>query len=197
MDRGVSCPDLSKPRRLTTDEGQYLLRLVRRGGHDSVLYRRALVIMVSACGTGAPAIARLVIADPDTVRDVIHTFNAQGMAGLSPRWGGGRLRRITDEDIEDIDRPEEARVAVHGTGASKLTADLGGRSGHHDPDLVPAQAVRIGRERVRRIPHEHDISFSALDLEDLNRPGLRRQAGAIEEVMSRLPDWCFAAQRTR
>jgi hypothetical protein len=36
-----------KARRLTPDEGQYLLRLVRRGRHDSVRYRRALIIMAS------------------------------------------------------------------------------------------------------------------------------------------------------
>ena len=34
-----------KARRLIPDEGQYLLRLVRRGRHDSVRYRRALIIM--------------------------------------------------------------------------------------------------------------------------------------------------------
>jgi Winged helix-turn helix len=79
-----------RARRLTIDEGQYLLRLVRLGRHDSVRYRRALIIMASASGTGVPAIARLVAAHPDTVRDVIHAFNAQGLAMLAPRWGLGR-----------------------------------------------------------------------------------------------------------
>lgn len=68
--------------RLSQDEGQYLLRPVRRGGHDSIRFRRALIIMASASGTTVPAIARLVAADPDTVRDVIHTFNTQGW----PAW---------------------------------------------------------------------------------------------------------------
>ena len=39
---------MSKPvraRRLTQDEGPYLPRLVRRGRHDTVRYRRALIIM--------------------------------------------------------------------------------------------------------------------------------------------------------
>jgi hypothetical protein len=69
---------MSRPvraRRSTQDEGQYLLRLVRRGRHDTVRYRRALIIMASASGTGVPAIARLVAAHPDTVRDMIHAFN--------------------------------------------------------------------------------------------------------------------------
>jgi hypothetical protein len=55
--------------------------------HDSVRYRRALIIMASASGTGVPAIARLVATHPDTARDVIHAFNAQGLAMLAPRWG--------------------------------------------------------------------------------------------------------------
>lgn len=109
---------MSKPvrvRRLTQDERQHLLRLVRRGRHDSVRYRRALIIIASASGTGVPAIARLVAADPDTVRDVIHAFNIQGLAMLPPHWGGGRPRLITGEDIEIIvatamTRPKKLRL---------------------------------------------------------------------------------------
>jgi transposase len=91
-----------RARRLTQDEGRNLLRLVRRGRHDAVRYRRALMIMASASGTGVPAIARLVAAHPDTVRDVIHAFNARGFVILAPRWGRGRPRRIAEEDIQVI-----------------------------------------------------------------------------------------------
>src|SRR5450755_3730616 len=45
-------------------------------------------IMASASGTPAPAIARLVAADEDTVRDVIHLFNQKGLAALDPQVGG-------------------------------------------------------------------------------------------------------------
>ena len=44
-----------------------------------------------------PAIARLVAADEDTVRDVIHAFNERGLAALDPRWAGGRPRLISDD----------------------------------------------------------------------------------------------------
>jgi Winged helix-turn helix len=33
-----------------------------------------------------PSIARLVAADEDTVRDVIHAFNEKGLAALDPQW---------------------------------------------------------------------------------------------------------------
>jgi transposase len=84
---------------LTDDEGQFLLRLVRRRGRaDAIRYRRGLIILGSSSGTPVLAIARLVAADPDTVRDVIHAFNAHGLSVLEPHWGAGRPRRITDQD---------------------------------------------------------------------------------------------------
>src|SRR6266568_6255751 len=76
-----------------------LLQIVRRGSHGSVRVRRAMIIMASASGTLVPAIARLVAADEDTVRDVIHLFNAKGLAALDPQWAGGRPRLISDEDV--------------------------------------------------------------------------------------------------
>jgi transposase len=91
-----------RARRLTDQEGQRLLQIVRRGRHGSVRVRRAMIIMASASGTLVPAIARLVAADEDTVRDVIHAFNAKGLAALDPRWAGGRPRLISDEDVEVI-----------------------------------------------------------------------------------------------
>ena len=79
---------MSRPvraRRLTDDEGQFLLRLIRRRGRaDAIRYRRGLIILASSSGTPVLAIARLIAADPDTVRDVIHTFNAQGLTALEP-----------------------------------------------------------------------------------------------------------------
>jgi hypothetical protein len=70
-----------RARRLT-DQGQRLQQIVRRGKHESVRVRRAMIIMAPASGTLVPAIARLVAADEDTVRDVIRAFNARAW----PRW---------------------------------------------------------------------------------------------------------------
>ncbi|MDF5758386.1 hypothetical protein [Spongiactinospora sp. TRM90649] len=65
---------MAKPvraRRLTEDEGRRLQQIVRRGKHGSIRMRQAMIIMASASGTPALAIARLVAAHEDTVRDVI------------------------------------------------------------------------------------------------------------------------------
>jgi hypothetical protein len=71
-----------RARQLTDQEGQRLQQIVRRGKHGSARVRRAMIIMASASGTLVPAIARLAAADEDTVRDVIHLFNAKGLAAL-------------------------------------------------------------------------------------------------------------------
>ena len=64
---------------MTDEEGRRLQQIARRGKHGSIRVRRALIIMASASGTPVPAIARLVAAHEDTVRDVIHRFNEIGL----------------------------------------------------------------------------------------------------------------------
>ena len=137
-------------------------QIVRRGKHGSIRVRRALIIMASASGTPVAAIARLVAADEDTVRDVIHAFNTQGLAMLPPRWGRGRPRRITDEDIQVIvatatTRPKRLGLPFTHWSIRKLAAYLSGRYGHHDPGLVPVRGWAVmagsGRTRRRKQPH--------------------------------------------
>ena len=57
-----------------------------------------MVVLASAGGNTVPAIARLVQADEDTIRQVIHRFNEMGMACLDPQWAGGRPRRISPDE---------------------------------------------------------------------------------------------------
>src|SRR5947208_15779397 len=106
-----------RARRLSDEEGRRLQQIVRRGKHGSIRVRRAMIIMASASGTPAPAIARLVAADEDTVRDVVHAFNEKGLAALDPQWAGGRPRLISDGDIEVI-------VAAARTRPEKLAQPL-------------------------------------------------------------------------
>ena len=122
-----------RARRLTDQEGQWLQQIVRRGKHGSVRVRRAMIIMASASGTLVPAIARLVAADEDTVRDVIHLFNAKGLAALDPQWAGGRPRLISDDDIEFIvkaasTRPEKLGLPFTCWSLRKLANYLAGQA---------------------------------------------------------------------
>ena len=143
-----------RARRLSDEEGRRLQQIVRRGKHESVRVRRAMIIMASASGTLVPAIARLVAADEDTVRDVIHAFNEKGLAALDPRWAGGRPRLITDHHRDvivaaAITRPEKLGLPFTCWSLRKLAAYLAGAP-------VP---VRIGRERLRQILHAGGVSF--------------------------------------
>src|SRR5918911_710274 len=147
-----------RARRLSDDEGRRLQQIVRRGKHGSIRVRRAMIILASASGTPVPAIARLVAADEDTVRDVIHAFNQRGLHALDPRWAGGRPRLISDEDIQFIvatatTRPKTLGLPFTRWSVRKLAAYLSGAYQHVEPGRVgriePARRGRIGRERLR------------------------------------------------
>jgi Winged helix-turn helix len=102
-----------------------------------------MIIMASASGTLVPAIARLVAADEDTVRDVIHTFNVKGLAALDPRRAGGRprwsLRKLAGY-LAGLGRPvrigrERLRQLLHERGSSfqrtRTWKELPIRTGRH------------------------------------------------------------------
>jgi len=177
-----------RARRLTDQEGQRLQQIVRRGKHGSVRVRRAMIIMASASGTPVGAIARLVAADEDTVRDVVHLFNAKGLAALDPRWAGGRPRLISDDDIAviveaAITRPETLGLPFTRWSLRKLAAYLAGAP----------RPVRIGRERLRQILHERGISFQRTRTwKESADPDRDAKLDRIEYVTSRFPQRCFA-----
>src|SRR5215210_3888619 len=148
-----------KARRLSDEEGQRLLRIVRRGEPKAtksvIRYRRAVVVLASASGNTVPAIARLVAADEDTVREVIHRFNELGMRALDPRWAGGRPRRISAEDEDFLiqtatTRPGRLEQPFTHWSLRKLVGYLADN---------PRRIVLIGRERARRLLADHQITF--------------------------------------
>ncbi|SCG15377.1 Transposase [Micromonospora echinofusca] len=144
-----------RARRLGDEEGRRPQQLVRRGKHESIRVRRALIILASASGTPVPAIARLVAAHEDTVRDVIHRFNEVGLRALDPQWAGGRPRLISDDDQRFIvatamTRPKRVGRPFTHWSIRKLADYLATNR---------ARRVLIGRERLRRILRHHDVSF--------------------------------------
>jgi transposase len=138
-----------RARRLSDEEGQRLQQLVRRGKHRSIRVRRALIIMASASGTPVPAIARLVAAHEDTVRDVIHRFNEIGLRALDPNWAGGRPRRISPDDETYIVKTAKARPKTLGRPftrwsirkARRLPGHQQGPAGAPEPGAATAAAA--------------------------------------------------------
>jgi transposase len=178
-----------RARRLTDVEGQRLQALVRRGKHDSVRVRRALIIMASASGTSVVAIARLVAAHEDTVRDVIHAFNDKGLAALDPQWAGGRPRLISSDDEDYVTATAKARPETLGRpfthwSLRKLVDYLGDN---------PARRVKIGRESVRLLLHERKISFQRTRTwKESKDPDKEAKLDRIEHVTSHFLNRCFA-----
>jgi hypothetical protein len=72
-------------REIDDDEGQRLVRIVRRGSGSVVTWRRAQMVLLSAQGMDVPAIAKVAFTSEDRVRDVIRNFNADGFGSLYPK----------------------------------------------------------------------------------------------------------------
>ena len=178
-----------RARRLSDHEGQTLTQIVRRGRGGSIRVRRATMILASASGTPVAAIARLVAADEDTVRDVIHAFNAKGLAALDPQWAGGRPRLISDDDTAFIvttatTRPGALGIPFTHWSVRKLVAYL---ARNRD------RRVKVGRERLRQILREHHISFQRTRTwKESTDPDKDAKLDRIDYVTSHFPMRCFA-----
>jgi transposase len=177
-----------RARRLSDQEGRRLQQIVRRGKHGSIRVRRAMIIMASASGTPVSAIARLVAADEDTVRDVVHLFNEKGLAALDPRWAGGRPRLIGDDDIAVVvtaatTRPEKLGLPFTHWSLRKLAAYL----------ASCARPARIGRERLRQLLHSRGISFQRTRTwKESTDPHREAKLDRIEYVTTHFASRCFA-----
>jgi transposase len=181
--------DQVRVRRLTDVEGQRLQRIVRRGTGSAVRLRRAMVVLASAGGNTVPAIARLVQADEDSVREVIHRFNELGLASLDPRWAGGRPRRINTEDEAFIVATANARPETLGRpftcwSVRKLADYLADN---------PARVVVVGRERLRQLLHANQITFQRTKTwKESTDPDRDAKLARIEYVTEHFPDRVFA-----
>lgn len=189
----VDVAEQVRVRRLSDEEGQRLQRLVRRGEPKTtksmIRYRRAMVVLASAGGNSVPVIARLVAADEDTVREVIHRFNELGMGALDPHWAGGRPRRIKAEDEQFLietatTRPEKLGQPFTHWSVRKLV-------GYLTENAV--RIVRIGRERARQLLADHKITFQRTKTwKESPDPDRDAKLARIEQVLTEHPDRTFA-----
>ena len=89
-------------RPLTQDEQRQIQARLRSS--DAFVLRRCQILLASARGERAPAIGRQLGCDDQTVRNVIHGFNACGLAVLQ----------------EGSSRPHRLRTAFSQEGAERL-----------------------------------------------------------------------------
>ena len=94
--------------RLLTDAERRQLKGGRRSPAAFVL-RPCQILLASARGERAPAIARQLGCDDQTVREAIHAFNATGLAALHP----GSRRAKTIHRAFDAGQVERLRALLH------------------------------------------------------------------------------------
>ncbi len=144
-------------REIDDDEGRRLVRTVRRGSGSVVTWRRAQMVLLSAQGMDAAAIAKVASTSEDRVRDVIRNFNADGFTSLYPRYKGGRPPKFTLAQRREIKKVAKSRPAEHDLpfsawSLSKLA------------EFLVAEGVvdDISHEGLRVLLREEGVSFQRL-----------------------------------
>ena len=100
-------------REIDDDEGQRLVRIIRRGSGSVVTWRRAQMVLLSAQGMDVAVIARIAFTSEDRVRDVIRNFNADGFGSLYPKYKGGRPPKFTLGQRREIKKIAKAKPAEY------------------------------------------------------------------------------------
>ncbi|MFB8024328.1 MULTISPECIES: IS630 family transposase [unclassified Streptomyces] len=176
-------------RRLIEQEGQKLQRIVRRGSTSTVRFRRAMMLLASAGGTSVPMIARLMRADEDTVRDVIHKFNEIGLACPDPRWAGGRPRLLSDDDEEFVIRTATTRPTKLGKPFTRWS--IRKLADHLRRNI--ARPIRIGREALRCLLVRRGVTFQRTKTwKESTDPDFDAKLDRIEYAINERPDLTFA-----
>ena len=144
-------------RPISDEEGNRLLRIVRRSSGSVVTWRRAQMVLLSAQGMPVAKIAEVTFTSPDRVRDVLHNFDADGLDSLQPRYAGGRPPKFDLQQRAQIkqialSRPTEHELPFSTWSLAKLA------------DFLVAEGVvdDISHEGLRALLHAEGVSFQAV-----------------------------------
>jgi transposase len=165
-------------REITNDEGNRLLRIVRRTSGSVVTWRRAQMVLLSAQAMDTAQIARVTFASEDRVRDVIHNFNVDGFDSLYPRYRGGRPPKFAATERAEIKRIALARPQDHGLPFS--TWSLSKLANY----LVEKEVVEdISHEGLRALLREEGVSFQRLKtFKQSNDPDFEAKKNRVIEL---------------
>jgi transposase len=144
-------------REIDDDEGNRLMRIVRRGSGSVVTWRRAQMVLWSAQGMSVPQIAGLAFTSEDRVRDVLHNFNADGFSSLYPRYAGGRPPVFTLAQRREIKTIAKSKPAEHGLPFSRWSLSK-------LADFLVAEGVveDISHEGLRELLRAEGVSFQSV-----------------------------------
>ncbi len=144
-------------REITNDEGNRLLRIIRRDSGSVVRWRRAQIVLWSAQGMDVGQIAKIAFTSEDRVREVLHNFNADGFDSLAPKYAGGRPPKFTVVERRAIKKIALGRPTDYGEPFS--TWSLSKLADH----LVRKGVVDdISHEGLRALLREEGVSFQVI-----------------------------------
>ncbi len=148
---------VARVREIDEDEGQRLLRIIRRGTGAVVTWRRAQMVLLSAQGMDVAKISDVSFTSADRVRDVLHNFNADGFSSLYPKYGGGRPKTFTLPERREIKKIAKSKPVEHGLPFSTWSlVKLA--------DFLVAEGVvdDISHEGLRILLREEGVSFQRI-----------------------------------
>ncbi len=125
---------------------------------DAFVLRRCQILRASARGEHARLIAASLGCDDQTVRTVIHTFNAQGLAVLTPRSSAPQRR---PHAVFTPARREQLRALLHqsprtfGKPTSVWTLDLAAEVAYAE-GITPRQ---VSGETIRNALTQLDVRW--------------------------------------
>ena len=167
-----------KVREISNEEGQRLLKIVRRSSGSVVPWRRAQMILLSAQGMDVAQIATVAFTSRDRVREVLHNFNDDGFDSLYPKYSGGRPPTFTLPQRQQIKKIALARPTDHDLpfstwSLSKLA------------EFLVAEGVvdDISHEGLRVLLHQEGVSFQAIKTFKLsNDPDFEAKKNRVLEL---------------
>jgi transposase len=170
--------DHLRVREIDDDEGRRLVRIVRRGSGSVVTWRRAQMVLLSAQGMNATAIAKVAFTSEDRVRDVIRNFNADGFGSLYPRYRGGRPPKFTLAQRREVKKVAKAKPAEYDLPFSTWSlAKLA--------DFLVAEGVvdDISHEGLRALLREEGVTFQRLKTWKSSKdPQYREKKARVEQL---------------
>jgi transposase len=139
--------------RSVTEDEQRQIQAGLRSPNAFVL-RRCQILLASARGERAPLIARQLGCDDQTVRNVIHSFNAEGLGVLCE--GSSRPHRLrtafTEEGAQQLKELLHRSPRDFGKDRSTWTLELAAQVSFEQgiiPVLVSDESVRRALKRLK------------------------------------------------
>jgi transposase len=144
-------------REISNEEGNRLLRIVRRSSGSVVTWRRAQMVLLSAQGMDVAQIAQVAFTSPDRVRAVLHNFNDDGFDSLVPKYSGGRPPTFTLPERREIKKIALSRPVDHGLPFSTWSLTK-------LAEFLVAEGVvdDISHEGLRLLLREEGVSFQVI-----------------------------------